>query len=69
MSHELRVASFLTTKEAAEVIGVSRRTILAAISDGKLRAAKPGKGYLIRDSWLDEYLDVMAGIEKGVLDD
>lgn len=64
-----RGPSLFTVDEAAKMLGVSCRTILAAISEGKLRAAKPGKGYLIRESWLDEYLDAQAGIFERNIDE
>lgn len=60
-----RGPSLLTVQEAAGALGVSCRTILIAISDGKLRAAKPGKRYLIKESWLEDYLDAEAGIFEG----
>ena len=48
---------YLTVEEAAEIARVRPRTILAWIAEGKLRAAKPGREYRIKRSWLDEMME------------
>ena len=40
----------LTTKEAADVLGVSLRQVQTLIQQGKLQAQKMGRDYVIRES-------------------
>ena len=47
----------LTVKEAAEYLSCSDNRMLELIRSGQLRAAKPGKSYLIKPEWLDAYLE------------
>jgi excisionase family DNA binding protein len=40
---------FLTTKQAAEKLGITPRRVQALITDGKLPAQKFGRDYFIRE--------------------
>ncbi len=44
---------YITTEQAAELLGVSRIRILAFIKDGRLKAEKAGRAWLILKSDLD----------------
>lgn len=46
-----------TVEEAAELLNCSKRTILRMIHDGKLKAKKPGRGYIITYQTLEDYLN------------
>ena len=61
--------ALLTAQEAAESLGASTKSILRAISSGRLRAARPGKSYLIKGAWLNEFLDGQASGKEGNCDD
>ncbi|AUN38633.1 hypothetical protein ASU32_00255 [Tsukamurella tyrosinosolvens] len=52
----------LTAPEAAEAMRVHLQTVQALIRRGELRAARVGRVYRIRKSWLDEYLDRAAAL-------
>lgn len=58
---EMRQA--FNAKEVAEKLGMSERTVSRHVDQGKLRAAKPGKSYIITRDALVEYL---GGDEKMV---
>jgi excisionase family DNA binding protein len=45
----------LTTTEAAERLGIDKRSVVKAINRGKLRAAKRGRDYLLEASEVDRY--------------
>lgn len=45
---------YFTVDEAAARLRLHRNTILAWIKDGRLRAVKPGKSYMIPRAALDE---------------
>ncbi len=55
-------SAMLTTAQAAQYAGVSRKSIYRAIEDGRLKASRllRGQRLLIRREWLDEWID--AGI-------
>lgn len=42
------MGDFITTKEAADSLGVTRQRVLQLIQDGRLKAEKFGKVYMIR---------------------
>lgn len=44
----------LTTKEAAERLGVTPRRVRALIAEGKLRAQQIGRDYVIEEKHLDD---------------
>ena len=43
----------LTTREAAQTLGVSERRVRALIADGKLKAERVGRDYVIVDKDLE----------------
>jgi len=51
----------LTTKEAAEKLGVSVRRVQAMITDGSLSASKLGRDYVIKESELESVKDRKPG--------
>ncbi len=51
----------LTTKEAAEKLGVSVRRVQAMITDGSLSATKLGRDYVIKESELESVKDRKPG--------
>lgn len=46
------MSKFLTTKETAEKLDVSIRRVQAMITDGKLKAEKFGRDYLVEEKQL-----------------
>ena len=50
-------SQFLTVGEVARVLRVSNMTVYRLIRAGELRAARVGRGYRIRESEVDAYLD------------
>jgi excisionase family DNA binding protein len=56
----------LTPEEIAELVGMSYHGVLRDIRSGKLKATKKGKGYHVRQSWFDEWLeaDVVVPIQR-----
>jgi excisionase family DNA binding protein len=40
---------FITTKEAAERLGITRRRVVALVTAGRLPATKFGRDYMIRE--------------------
>jgi excisionase family DNA binding protein len=47
----------LTVHEVAGIMRVSNMTVYRLIRSGELRAARVGRGYRIRESEVDAYLD------------
>lgn len=48
---------YMSVKEVCQKLGVSRQTIAKAIKSGKIEAAKIGKQYRIKRSWLEDFLN------------
>jgi excisionase family DNA binding protein len=57
--------AFLTTNDAAEKLGVSRRRVIALITSGRLPAQKIGRDYLIQEQDLGFVADRRPGRPKG----
>jgi len=55
---------FLTTKEAAEKLGITPRRVLALIEVGKLPASKFGRDYMIKEADLKLVEDRKVGRPK-----
>lgn len=53
--------SDLTTKQASEILGVSRRRVIALIEQGKLKARKFSNVYVIAPKDLDAVRDRKSG--------
>ena len=53
--------NLLTTKEAAEKLGVTVRRVQAMIIDGRLKAQKLGRDYVIEDSELETVKERKTG--------
>jgi len=53
MSNDL--SDFITTKAAAELLGVDRKHINHLLSEGKLKGTKPGHDWLVFRPSLEEY--------------
>lgn len=50
---------FYTTKEVAQVLGISQNTVLAEIAAGRMRYHLPAgrkSGMLVRAEWVDEWI-------------
>ena len=47
----------LTVQEVAGIMRVSNMTVYRLIRSGELKAARVGRGYRIRESEVDAYLD------------
>ena len=56
----------LTVHEVAGIMRVSNMTVYRLIRAGELRAARVGRGYRIRESELDAYLDRGAYLDREV---
>ena len=56
----------LTTKEAAEMLGVTVRRVQAMIIDGRLEAEKLGRDYVVKESSLESVKERKAGRPKTV---
>jgi excisionase family DNA binding protein len=56
----------LTPEDIAGLVGMSYDGVLRDIRSGKLKATKKGKGYHVRQSWFDEWLeaDVVVPITR-----
>lgn len=52
---------YYTTDEVAEICRVTVWTIRERIKDGKLKGTKRGKGYLISETDLKDYLEGTNG--------
>lgn len=50
---------FLAPEDAAEVLGVSRKTVREWLRRGKLRGVKVGRLWRIRESDLEAFLDLV----------
>jgi|TARA_Y100000310_G_C20704425_1_gene834094 excisionase family DNA binding protein len=48
---------YYTTKEAADLLKVSKQTIQNHILKGLLKASKPGKSYIISKKQLEDYVN------------
>lgn len=60
----------LTVHEVAGIMRVSNMTVYRLIRAGDLRAARVGRGYRIRESEVDAYLDRSVSLDDPVsLDD
>ena len=46
---------YITTKQAAKILGVSRIRVLTYIKDGRLKAEWSGRAWLILSADLDEF--------------
>ena len=51
-----REKGFLTADEVAEMLHVSRRSVWGWIRQGKLKAAKLGRSWLIRESDFEDFV-------------
>jgi excisionase family DNA binding protein len=51
------VSKQLTAEDVAEVLRVGVFTVVGLCRDGKIRASKPGKSWLIDPAAVQEYLD------------
>lgn len=47
--------NYLTTEQAAKYLGVSRIRVLAFIKDGRLKAERAGRAWLIHSSDLEKF--------------
>lgn len=47
----------MTPASAADYLRLDVRTVRRYIRDGRLRAARVGRGYRIRRAWLDDFID------------
>ena len=56
----------LTVHEVAGIMRVSNMTVYRLIRAGELRAARVGRGYRIRESELDAYLNRGAYLDREV---
>ena len=56
----------LTVHEVAGIMRVSNMTVYRLIRAGELKAARVGRGYRIRESELDAYLDRGAYLDREV---
>ena len=56
----------LTVHEVAGIMRVSNMTVYRLIRAGELKAARVGRGYRIRESELDAYLDRGADLDRQV---
>lgn len=57
---------FYTLAEVSRRIKVPRNTLYGWIADGRLRATKPGKSYLLRWSDVEACLDAFANVPRDV---
>lgn len=55
----------LTTAQAAAILGVSPRRVLALIESGRLPAQKVGRDWIIQESDLEAVKDRREGWPKG----
>jgi excisionase family DNA binding protein len=55
----------LTVHEVAGIMRVSNMTVYRLIRAGDLKAARVGRGYRIRESEVDAYLDRGASLDNG----
>ncbi|MEN6296985.1 MAG: helix-turn-helix domain-containing protein [Rectinema sp.] len=51
------IEEMLPSQEAAKLLGITPKTLWSWIKQGKIRAAKPGKGYRIPKSELSRCLN------------
>jgi len=65
MSEKRRAKDVMTTGEAAEIKGVTRQAVHAAIQAGRLKAEQHGKVWLIRRRDLDRWDVVGHRPKKG----
>ena len=56
----------LTTEDAARVLHLHVGTVQRLARDGVIRAAKIGRQYRMRRSWLEEYIERNRSHDKGV---
>jgi excisionase family DNA binding protein len=56
----------LTVHEVAAIMRVSNMTVYRLIRAGDLKAARVGRGYRIRESEVDAYLDRGASLDHEV---
>jgi len=56
----------LTVHEVAGIMRVSNMTVYRLIRAGELKAARVGRGYRIRESEVDAYLDRGADLDREV---
>jgi excisionase family DNA binding protein len=56
----------LTVHEVAGIMRVSNMTVYRLIRSGELKAARVGRGYRIRESEVDAYLDRGANLDREV---
>jgi excisionase family DNA binding protein len=55
---------FLTTKEAAEKLGITPRRVVALVTAGRLPASKFGRDYMIKEADLKLVKDRRVGRSK-----
>jgi len=60
--------SWLSVKEAAEILGVSSSTVKRRIKQGILQAQKKGKRYLINRSSLERMTDHLNNSDRSLTD-
>jgi excisionase family DNA binding protein len=51
----MEIMDYITTEQAAEILGISRIRVLAFINDGRLKAERAGRAWLILKSDLDDF--------------
>lgn len=61
MSYKFVVKDFITTKIAAEKLGVSMRRVTALIKEGRLPSMQVGREHLIKESDLELVRERKAG--------
>jgi excisionase family DNA binding protein len=65
LCYKVGMRGMLTTKEAAERLGVSRPRVNQLISEGRLPAEKNGRDYFIKPADLAKVKDRKPGRPKG----
>lgn len=55
---------FISTIEAAQILGVSRVTVFNMVKDGRLKAKKVGRNYIIRRRDLGDIFKNLSSKEK-----
>lgn len=64
LPYEYMTKEYYSTIEAANILRVSRKTVFQWARDGKIKAAKIGKNYIISHSAILEKLGKTLGADK-----